>query len=291
MAQGDGLRCIRNAAYRLTFGIKTTAGVLTTGLAGTCDSNGSVDGATPSDLTGEVAELGTTGVYTLNITAAEMTGDEVYINTICSGYPTIEHILNMEPALDSGVAQAGSASTITLRAAAVAVADYYNGAIVEIVRGTGAGQARVITDYSVGGACTVDRDWQTGYEPDTTSVYIIHPQQGVKLGTDIIAHANVQKIVDESTAATNLEAFYQGGLVVAAVSDALPGDDSFDTTLESTTDDFWNGSVLAFTSGDLKGLARKILDYDGTDKTITLSAAFPAAPANSDEFVVLARIE
>lgn len=59
----------------------------------------------------------------------------------------------------------------------------------------------------------------------------------------------------------------------------------------SATNDFYNGCVLAFTSGTLKGLARKITDYVGASKTITLGTALPAAPANAVTFIIIGRLE
>lgn len=48
----------------------------------------------------------------------------------------------------------------------------------------------------------------------------------------------------------------------------------------SATNDFYNGMALTFTSGTLAGLSRRVEDYVGATKTITLSNALPSAPAN-----------
>jgi hypothetical protein len=71
---------------------------------------------------------------------------------------------------DTGTAQAGASSTITLRSGAVATDDYYTGSAVAITGGTGAGQVRKITGY-VGSTkvATVDAAWVTN--PDNTSTY------------------------------------------------------------------------------------------------------------------------
>lgn len=58
----------------------------------------------------------------------------------------------------------------------------------------------------------------------------------------------------------------------------------------SATNDFYNGSVLVFTSGTLAGLARKITDYVGATKTITVADAWPSAPANGSTFLILGRM-
>jgi hypothetical protein len=59
----------------------------------------------------------------------------------------------------------------------------------------------------------------------------------------------------------------------------------------SSTDDFYNGSVLYFTSGTLKGVGRKISDYTGATRLITLSPALPTAPTATDTFRILGRID
>jgi hypothetical protein len=60
----------------------------------------------------------------------------------------------------------------------------------------------------------------------------------------------------------------------------------------SASDDTYNGSVLAFTSGNLKGVARRIVDYTGTSRTLNFGAiGFPVSPVAGDTFVILGRIE
>ena len=71
-------------------------------------------------------------------------------------------------------ATAGGASSITLDASASSTNDYYNGALIMIVGGTGAGQGRTITDY-VGSTlvATVNKSWATN--PANGSVFVIIP--------------------------------------------------------------------------------------------------------------------
>jgi hypothetical protein len=80
----------------------------------------------------------------------------------------------------SGTAQAGAATTVTLAAGASATDDLFNGQVVKIYGGTGAGQSRVITDY-VGSTkvATVDRAWATN--PDATSTYAVMASSAPKL--------------------------------------------------------------------------------------------------------------
>ena len=58
----------------------------------------------------------------------------------------------------------------------------------------------------------------------------------------------------------------------------------FKTTLSSAVDNFWNGAYLKITSGALLGQVRKISDYDGTNKIVTVDTAFTAIPADDVTF-------
>lgn len=293
MAASDARRRIKNAIYRVHGQIVAVSTLLpiTGGLTG-MDAEISGDGGAFADIAASEAEVGVTGYFTCDLAATETAYDHVIFQfkaTNAGAVTFIEHI-DFEPALDSGVAQAGASGTITLRAAASATNDLYNGAVIEIVRGTGAGQIRTVTDY-VGSTkvATVDRAWATN--PSSDSVYIIHPKQGGTLGTDIVQQVNATQIASNAAAATLLAALYKGGAKAGNVNDA-----SATTTVWigdaglSATDDFYNGQLLIFTSGANLGLASKVADYVGSTKTFTMTTAFPSAPANGDTFVLLGRI-
>jgi hypothetical protein len=73
---------------------------------------------------------------------------------------------------DSGAAQAGTSTTITLKSTSSATDDIYNGMYVTITSGTGAGQIRIIEDY-VGSTkvATVTPAWTT--TPTSASNYAV----------------------------------------------------------------------------------------------------------------------
>jgi hypothetical protein len=77
----------------------------------------------------------------------------------------------------SGTATAGASTTITLAGGASATDDIYNGAVITITGGTGAGQSRVITDY-VGSTkvATVVSAWSV--TPGVSSTYTVSNQIG-----------------------------------------------------------------------------------------------------------------
>ena len=75
-------------------------------------------------------------------------------------------------------ATGGGASTITLDASASATNDFYNGALVVVISGTGAAQSRFIIDYDGGTkVATVHKAW--GTNPANGAVFIIVPAEDV----------------------------------------------------------------------------------------------------------------
>lgn len=161
----------------------------------------------------------------------------------------------------TGTASAGGATTITLTGG-VATNDYYNGSLVYILSGTGAGQARFITDY-VGATtvATVDT-WITN--PDNTSVFAVLPsfaitaaaiQSGLATQTSVDV---IDGIVDAIVADTNeLQTDWADGgrldlLIDSIISKVDTIDDFLDTEIAAiledtgtTLDDFIDTEVAA----------------------------------------------
>lgn len=84
-------------------------------------------------------------------------------------FRTMERKLYFRTGTVSGTATAGTDTTVTLAAPAVAEANRYVGWIVEVVAGTGIGQRRKIMAYTAGRVATVHKDWDV--VPDATSEY------------------------------------------------------------------------------------------------------------------------
>jgi hypothetical protein len=61
----------------------------------------------------------------------------------------------------------------------------------------------------------------------------------------------------------------------------------FGTNLTSTVNDLYTHALLTFTSGQNSGIARRIDDYNGTSKAISIEPDLPYAPANGDAFTIL----
>jgi hypothetical protein len=76
-----------------------------------------------------------------------------------------------------------------------------------------------------------------------------------------------------------------------AVNDVGADTDDFDTDLTEATDDHYNKLYIVFLSGALAGQARKISDYVGSSKNITLAEPLTDAPTTGDRFMILGRSE
>ena len=68
MAAGDARRCVRNAAYRITFPLRNTADALVSAATGLA-ANVSVNSDAYSTPVGSVTEIGSSGTYYLDLTA------------------------------------------------------------------------------------------------------------------------------------------------------------------------------------------------------------------------------
>lgn len=66
---------------------------------------------------------------------------------------------------------------------------------------------------------------------------------------------------------------------------------AFETDLAEASNDHYNGAFCVFYSGALAGQSRKISDYDGTTKVLTVASAFTEAPAAGDDFLIIGRSE
>ncbi|HAT73683.1 MAG TPA: hypothetical protein DCS08_01605 [Candidatus Moranbacteria bacterium] len=96
-----------------------------------------------------------------------------------------------------------------------------------------------------------------------------------------------------STFANSAGSFGQllGDALVAQYADIFGGSPTttvFNTNLTSTTDDFYLNGAIIFTEGQNKGAVRRISDYGGASKTVTVDPALPFAPAEGDRFAILA---
>lgn len=155
----------------------------------------------------------------------------------------------------TGTAQAGAANSITLDAGASATSEIYDGNLIVITAGTGAGQARVIAEYNgTTKVATVSQLWVT--TPDATSEFQITADHAM----DITDHG----VAQAGGAAT---------ITLAATS--------------SSTDDIYTGQTVLIRTSTGAGQARLITDYVGATRVATVSPAWAVQPTSASVYAVL----
>lgn len=225
--------------------------------------------------------------------------------------------------LRRATAQAGAAGTITLDAPASATDDLYNGLIVMLVSGTGAGQARLITDYvGVTKVATIGPNWITA--PDGTSIFVLIPWGRVSIGQWLEAAVNVLigGRIDAHTQAMGsgviaASTFAAGAIDAAAIAagaidaDALATDavneirDAVTNAASGTADagstattivdaerteatiDYWQHSIVLMTGGASAGQLRRVTAFNAATDSLTVSPGFKTAVAAGDTYVLM----
>lgn len=135
----------------------------------------SCDGGAYTTATNDFVDEGHT--YSIALTAAEMACDRIAVSIGATDRGAF-FIRTVDPDVSvRGLAQAGASGTVTLPAAASATDDYYVGQLVGITTGTGAQQARKITDYNgTTKVATIGPNWATTPSTDSMlKVYRIAP--------------------------------------------------------------------------------------------------------------------
>jgi hypothetical protein len=271
---------VYGALYTCYIGYRKSDG---TSLAPTSiDTEVSTDAGTLADATNEVTLIKEVGGVTdsalgyITLTAAEMTGDQVTVQSKSSNCVTA--LLTIRPArivaVRTGTAAGGAAGTITLDASASAVDDYYNGMVLRTDTLTGAGQARVVTDYNgTTKVATVLPAWET--TPDATTTYTV----GYLVGP-AVNQSNVGAVASVTGAVGSVGT---GGITAASIADnaidaaALAADlDSYGARVEIIDDDgagtpadrycvTWLKNMEMLTTGVTDANIRVVKLADGAD--------------------------
>lgn len=239
----------KNAAFtlRVPFIAQGTPLIKTTPTIAAGDVKISKDGGALANATNLPTEApAASGLVEIDLTAGEMNADVVVVRgidvagdewvdwtvTIVTEAVTISELVrSTTPAnaltvdadgavLTTGVrrntAQTGAASSITLDAGASAVDGFYNGLRVELVGGTGVGQARKITAYDgTTKIATTEPAWVTN--PDVTSVFKLANESRQSL---LDASVNANSIGTDAIGATQLAATAANKVRDTILSDA-----------------------------------------------------------------------
>jgi hypothetical protein len=94
------------------------------------------------------------------------------------------------------------------------------------------------------------------------------------------------------TTGKSLKQIKEGTITIeSSINDASATTTSFVTALTETTTSYYSNKIMVFIDGHLSGQARIITHYNGTTKTITLEEPLTSAPADGDQFLILATHE
>lgn len=215
MAEATGLRNnalpypIYGAPFGIVFPILDADGDLVTAAAG-LDSEVSLNGDTAADCTNEATEIATSsGMYTLLLTAAELTADVVagITKTSTSGAKTTAWSLYPRKlvTVHSGTAAGGDTGYITLDAGAAALDDFYNG-MVCIATIDGNVEVRVIADYTGSNKqAAVTPAWNVA--PDSDDTFVVKLPEGAQM-PPILGTLLADSIPANGTRPTPLQALY-----------------------------------------------------------------------------------
>lgn len=212
------------------------------------------------------------GVWFGELTAAEMTADHIMVLGV-NLTPLDTLALIPEPAFDSGVAQAGSATTITLRAGAPAFG--LVGTMIEIVRGTGKDSTmRMITAYDTGTkVATIRPDWSTN--PDNTSVYRVYENPKVnpmQLDGNTFAVQALSELYYKN---------YKTGTIGAGSTTSI-----IQTSLTGYGTKNFKNSFLMCLGATNYGIVKPIGSYNSSTGAFTLSEPFESVPLNTEGVAV-----
>lgn len=161
------------------------------------------------------------------------------------------------------IATVTNGHTFTLDTGALANADYYIGARLQIEEGTGAGQSRLIIAYSVGRVAILDSDFDTN--PDTSSLY------------SVVA-ADVHVSLSDADLAEGFVAVYTNTTTI-----------TLDSTIAVATTDFYVGEIIVFTHGTGAGQAREITAYT-SGRVVTMSPALVTALDTTTVWHIMAAV-
>lgn len=290
----------------------------------TPDTEVSIDGAAFADCAEEVTTItGSNGAGYITLSGAETNGSLVFVCAKAASGPkaTLATLVpRVMPAIHSGTAQAGGATSITLQNTANAITgSAYSGLIVKTTGGTGGGgtggannQARVITDYNASTfVATVAPAWETNPSSDTT-YEILRP--------DSVGYQAVNVVAFGGTAGTFASGIPQSSLTTSAINSiadqvwdeamsAHVAGGSFGATLQanhsgtmqagsagttavlasgaSSSDDYYNNSLLMIVAGTGAGQSQYISDYTGSTRTATMNGTWVTTPDNTSVYAIL----
>ena len=253
----------KNAAYYLSFPAidSTTPESYKTGVS-PVDTAYYKDGAgawTSLAITDIASEIGSTGVYEIDLSSSELDHDKVIIKFAVSGMADDAYQFDLRTKLVDDLNDVSTAQVNT--ECDTALTDYDPPTNTEMI-------ARTLAAASYFDAST---DMVT---IDSTSVDLIYDES--------LSGHNVSGSVGKA-----IRQVKEGTVSVeSTINDGSATSTVFITALTEVTSSHYKDVSLVFIDGALVGQSRPVLSYDGTTKAITLDEALTEAPANGDGFII-----
>lgn len=169
--------------------------------------------------------------------------------------------------------------------------DHFSDQTLYFIDGNLAGMSRIITTYtSATKEITFDEALPeapgNGDAFDVNPVHV-HTQSQI---ADVVWDEVVTGHTINNTTGKILKGISEGWIAdEGSVNDVSATTTTFISDLTNATSSFFRDTTVAFISGALKGQTRIVSDYNGTTKAFTFDEAFTSAPANTDQFIVLAQ--
>ncbi len=174
------------------------------------------------------------------------------------------------PVVRAGTVQFSTTVSLQLDAGASSTNNIYNGLLIHIISGTGAGQVRTVTSYNGNTkSCVLDRPFQTA--PNSASTFELLAADGPSVNANLAVTANIPVVVIRSGTA-------QGGTATIIRLDAGA----------SATSSLYNNDLITITGGAGAGQTRTIIQYDGSTKFAGVDRPWITTPNNTSTFDIYA---
>ena len=283
----------KNAAYYLSFpAVDSSSPASYKSGVSPVDTAYYKDGAgawTSLAITDTATEIGATGVYEIDLTAAEMNHDKVIIKFAVSGMADDAYQFDLRTQLTDDLPTAADvnaqcdtaisdASLAT--AAAVTTVDTVVDAIKAVTDNLP--NSGALTDLATAAALTTVDTVVDRIEVDTQDIQARVPATltaGGNMKSDVLAingstdsASNLQK-----STITILQATATGGTTTTITT----------TDIAEATADHMNGRIVIFTSGTLQYQATDITDYSFSGGTATLTVTALTEAPTTEDFVVV----
>ncbi len=214
----------------------------------------------------------------------------VGVSTITAGVlstHSISSVINEGGLIHRGTAVSSTASTIQLDATLSSqfATDILTGAVVFIKGGAGAGQSRVLDDWtSTGSVAAISPNWTVN--PTSTSVYELHaspPSSNSTFPLVTLASTQIALTVSSFTDDAHIGLLSRGTLDGATASTA--------TMPITYADSNPQGAVLYIKSGTGSGQSRYVADWDTETSTAHITPNWQITPTSSSIFELLSHMK